>query len=194
MAISEICELEVKDLVIQAVGEGKNFSQAFDWLKTIYEDALQKPVSKATLKTKYYRAKNAVSNETPSPTSQDHEETEGKSSVSAATERPFCSCGRHRVSLNNRKRKDGLPSFLSKCWKCRKEQATVNKEKQGSPEPRNLDKEDIKYEAEVWQKIDAKLHELAEFMVQNCEVPTNINGDLRLRILNSLDTIKIFLK
>lgn len=73
MAISDICELEVKELVEKAVLDGKSFQEAFAWLQRIYENSLHKPVSKDTIKTKYYRAKK-VSNETaditPSPSDE----------------------------------------------------------------------------------------------------------------------------
>jgi hypothetical protein len=74
MAISEACQFEIKEEVDRMKDEGISLVDAFKKMVEFYAEA-GVDVKEATVKTKYYRASEKVSNETPQATTQNNSES-----------------------------------------------------------------------------------------------------------------------
>ena len=60
MAISEICKFEVKKEIDECVSKGMSRNKASKWLADIFADALGRPVSANTIRSKDQRARKRV--------------------------------------------------------------------------------------------------------------------------------------
>lgn len=197
MAHKDACKYQVQQFMKKLVTSGMAISAA-----AVQTEKESDGIPAETCRRWWYEVQKETDelfkNEQQEPTPQDNKESgqkhvggNNKMVAVALPKRQQCSCGQFLVGTY--KHRDGRVGYRSLCDKCRQKKTQQNKQRKEDAKP-STDPQSIERQQQVWQEIEKRLSELAQYMMDNCELPSGINGGLKLRLVSSLDTIKIFVE